>query len=177
MTHLGLRKISQPTCIKGFQQAETPAIKYRVDFTLRVPTGTVTILKPMRALVVENITGDLLSGPLPAVRGQPYLQGLQLAEPSFDKPGRVDMLLGVDSLPIIMGNSISYSDDRLLWATETAYAWVISGTCQSQQSTPRSHLCLAATTIDQQTQDLLISFLEAESLSSTDTTEPTLTQE
>ena len=140
-------------------------------------TGTVTILKPMRALVVENITGDLPSGPLPAVRGQPYLQGLQLADPSFDKPGRVDMLLGVDSLPFIMGNSISYSDDRLLWATETAYGWVISGTCQSQQSTTRSHLCLAATTIDQQTQDLLISFLEAESLSSTDTTEPTLTQE
>ena len=91
MTELGLRKISQPTCIKGFQQAETPAIKYRVDFTLRVPTGTVTILKPMRALVVENITGDLPSGLLPAVRRQRYLQGLQLAEPSFDMPGRVDM--------------------------------------------------------------------------------------
>ena len=170
VTQLGLRKISQPTCIKGFQQAETPAIKYRVDFTLRVPTGTVTILKLMRALVIENIIGDLPSGLLPAVRGQPYLQGLQLADPSFDKPGQVEMLLGVDSLPFIMGNSISYSD----WATETAYGWVISGTCQSQQSTPRSHLYLAATTIDQQTQDLLISFLEAEIL---DTTEPILTQE
>ena len=148
VTQLGLRKISQPNCIKGFQQAKIPAIKYRVDFTLRVPTGTVTILKPMRALVVENITGDLPSGPLPAVRGQPYLQGLQLADPYFDKPGRVDMLLGVDSFPFVMGNSISYSDDRLLWATETAYWWVISVTCQSQLSTPRSPLCLAATTID-----------------------------
>ena len=59
-----------------------------MDFTLRVPTGTVTVLRPMCALVVENIIGDIPSGPLPAVQGQPYLQGLQLAEPSFDKPDK-----------------------------------------------------------------------------------------
>ena len=80
----------------------------------------------MQALVVESITGDLPSGPLPAVQEQPYLQGLKLADPTFDKPGRVDLLLGVDSLPLLMGGSITYSEDRLLWATETAYGWVIS---------------------------------------------------
>ena len=172
---LGLQKISQPTRIKGFQQADTPAIKHRVDFSLRVPSGAVTILQPMQALVVESITGDLPSGPLPAVREQPYLQGLKLADPTFDKPGRVDLLLGVDSLPLLMGGSITYSEDRLLWATVTAYGWVISGKCHAQQQTPRSHLCLTAGSVDQQTQDLLINFLETESLASTDTSEPTCT--
>ena len=33
---LTLHKVSQPTKIQGFQRAETPAIRYRVDFPLRV---------------------------------------------------------------------------------------------------------------------------------------------
>ena len=87
----------------------------------------------------------------------------------------MDLLLGVDSLPLLMGGSITYSEDRLLWATETANGWVISGKCHVQQQTPRSHLCLTAGSVDQQTQDLLINFLETESLASTDTSEPTRT--
>ncbi len=53
---LNLHKVSQPTKIQGFQRAETPAIKYRVDFSLRVPSGE---LRAMRALVVKHITGDI----------------------------------------------------------------------------------------------------------------------
>ena len=58
------------------------------------------------ALVVDTITGDLTAGVLPSVRQDPYLKGLKLADPNFDKPGRVDLLLGVDVLPRIMGEKI-----------------------------------------------------------------------
>ena len=62
-------------------------------------------------------------------------------------------------------------------APDTAYGWVISGKYHAQQQTPRSHLCLTAGSVDQQTQDLLINFLETERLASTDTSEPTRTQD
>ena len=105
---------------QGFQEQDTPPIQYRVDFDVRVPDGTVTILKRMRALVVESITGDLPSGPLPGLRELPYIKDLRLADPTFDKPGRVDLLLGVDTLPHLLSGVAIFSNDRKLQATETA---------------------------------------------------------
>ena len=161
---LGLKKIDQPTKIKGFQQTETPAIKYRVNITFKIPTGTVTTLQTMEALVVDSITGDLPSGPLPEIRDSPHLKGLKLADPSFDRPGRVDVLFGVDFIPMLLRGSTTFSANRLLCTTETAYGWVISGRCSAPHQTLRSHLCLSAHSLDGQTQDLLVSFLESEGL-------------
>ncbi len=115
---LNLHKVSQPTKIQGFQRAETSAIRYRVDFPLRVPSGE---LRAMRALVVEHITGDIPTASLTSIRELPYLQGLPLADSKFDQPGSIDILLGVDSLPTIMKDGTRFSDDRLLWASETVY--------------------------------------------------------
>ena len=42
---------------------------------------------------------DLPQGVLFSVRQDPYLKGQKLADPNFDKPGWVDILLGVDVLP------------------------------------------------------------------------------
>ena len=58
-----------------------------MDYTLRVP---VTVLMPVRALVVDIITGDLPSGELASIHSEPCLSGLKLADPAFDKPGRID---------------------------------------------------------------------------------------
>ena len=117
--------------------------------------------------MVEHITGDIPTAPLTSIRELPYLQKLPLADSKFDQPGSIDILLGVDSLPTIMREGTRFSDNRLLWANETDYGWVVSGTHQAPQSTLHTHLCLT-TAVDQQTQDLLISFLEAESLASVD---------
>ena len=44
------------------------------------------------------------------------MQGLQLADPHFDLPGRVDLLLGVDVLPQILKSSVS-SGSVGIWKT------------------------------------------------------------
>ena len=154
----------------AFQQASTPLSKFKVDFTLRVPSGSVTTLLPIRALVVDNITGDLPAGVLTSVRQDPYLKGLKLADPNFDKPGRVDLLLGVDVLPRIMREKTVRSTNQLLSASETVYGWVVSGQCQSDNSVPRSHICLSTQIVDKQTQDLLTKFWQVEDVSSNQVT-------
>ena len=174
---LWLTRIHQPINIRGFQEQDTPPIQYRVDFDMRVPDGTVTILKRMRALVVESITGDLPSGPLPGLRELPYIKDLRLADPTFDKPGRVDLLLGVDMLPHLLSGVATFSNDRKLQATETAYGWVISGSCRAGQQVPRSYLCVVTSAVDQQTQDLIIGFLQSESLAADDPAEETPSEE
>ena len=68
---LKMHKISEPTAVTGFQQIATPVSKSKVNFHLRIPSGTVTILVPVQAVVVDVITGDLPASTLAAVRQTP----------------------------------------------------------------------------------------------------------
>ena len=92
-----------------------------MDYTLRVPSGSVTVLMPVRALVVDIITGDLPSGELASIRSEPCLSRLKLAEPAFDKPRRINLLFGVDVIPKIQTGNIVFLTDRLLSISETLY--------------------------------------------------------
>ena len=74
------------------------------------PTVALTIdaihSKPWRAqiaaVVTEKITGNLPRQSASSVRSHPCLQGIQLADPKFDVPGKNDLLLGIDILPQIL---------------------------------------------------------------------------
>ena len=162
---LKMRKIVESTAVSGFQQTATPISKYKVEFSLRIPSGSVTVLIPIQAVVVDVITGDLPSSVLTIVRQSPFLSGLPLADPGFDKPGRIDLLLGVNVLPRVMLEGRTHSTDYSMSATRSVYGWVITGTCNSDNHVPRSHHCLK-TQVDQQTQDVLINFWKVEDVSS-----------
>ena len=159
-------KISEPTAVMGFQQTATPFSQYKVDLHLRIPSGTVTILIPVRAVVVDVISGDLPSSTLSTVKQDACLNELPLADPNFDQPGRIDLLLGVDVLPRIMLEGRKNSADYTLSSTRSVYEWIVTGTCKSHMQVPRSHLCLKTSPLDQQTQDLLTCFWQVEDVTS-----------
>ena len=48
------------------------------------------------AVVVSRVTSDLPLQPTPVDQEWKYLSGLQLADPSFGQPGRVDLLLSAE---------------------------------------------------------------------------------
>ena len=86
-----------------------------------------------------------------AIRTSTSSQRATIPARRFDWPGTVDLLLGVDALPLLMKEKIVYSTDHFLWAIATAYGWVIPEQCQAPeqvQQVRRSHLCLTATSID-----------------------------
>ena len=168
---LKMRKIAESTSVTGFQQTVTPISKYKVEFHLRIPSGTVTVLIPVQVVVVDVITGDLPSGTLTNVKQSPFLQGLPLADPGFNKPGRVDLLLGVNVLPRVMLEGRVHSSDFSMSATNTVYGWVVTGTCASSSQAPRSHHCLKTQLIDQQTQDFLVPLWNVEDVSSATVTQ------
>ena len=116
---LKMRKTAEFTSATGFQQKATPISKYKVEFHLRIPSGTVTVLIPVQAVVVDVITGDLPSSTLTNVKQSPFLQGLLLADPGFNKPGHVDLLLGVNVLPRVMLEDRVHSSDFSMSATNT----------------------------------------------------------
>ena len=50
----------------------------------------------MQAPVVPKVTTDLPLFNAKKVRDYPHLQGLHLADPRFDTPGHIDIILGID---------------------------------------------------------------------------------
>ena len=167
------RKIAESTSVTGFQQTAPPISKYKVEFHLHILSGTVTVLIPVQAVVVDVITSDQPSSTLTNVKQSPFLQGLPLADPGFNKPGRVDLLLGVNVLPRLMLEGRVHSADFSMSATNTVYGWVVTGTCTcaSYSQAPRSHHCLKTQSIDQQTQHFLVLFWNVENMSSATVTQ------
>ena len=87
---------------------------------------------PIKAAVVTTVTNDLPSQDLSAVAKLPHLAGLQLADPDFHLPARIDILLGADvyykliqTRPTIAGGS---SDPA---AVATIFGWAITGPVHS----------------------------------------------
>ena len=138
---LKMRKIAESTSVTGFKQITTLS-KYNVEFYICIPSGNVTFLIPVQAVVVDVITGYLPSSTLTNMKQSLFPQGLPLADPGFNKPGRVDLLLRVNVLPRVMLEGRVHSSDFSMSATNTVYGWVITGTCASSSQAPRSHHCL-----------------------------------
>ena len=92
---LKVRNIHEPTQLIGVSQAEVPTCPYKAEISL-LPDEHSSI--PMTAVSISKITGDLPGFHLCGVRNLPFLQDLTLADPNFDKPGRIDILFGSDVL-------------------------------------------------------------------------------
>ena len=121
---LKAKKIREPTQLTGISQTEVPQCNFKTEIAL-VPEKHPSI--PLKAVIITKITSDLPGFHLKGVRNQPFLHGLPLADPNFDHPGRIDMLLGSDVLDKVMLPGRRSSDDRALHAWETVFGWSIRG--------------------------------------------------
>ena len=119
---LKAEKIRESTQLTRISQTKVPECNFKTEIAL-VPEKHPSI--PLKAVIITKITSDLPGFHLKGVRNQPFLHGLPLADPNFDHPGRIDMLLGSDVLDEVMLPGIRSSDDRALHAWETVFGWSI----------------------------------------------------
>ena len=156
---LKVRKIHDPTQLTGISQGEVPTYPYKAEISL-LPDEHSSI--PMTAVIISKITGDLPEFHLRGVRNLPFLQDLTLADPNFDKPGRIDLLFGSDVLDQLMLPGRRSSKDGMLYAWETVFGWSIRGKYIPQPYPMESLLCLHSRAADSNTDDLLAAFWETE---------------
>ena len=156
---LKVKKICDPTQLTGISETEVPDCPFKAELSL-LPNGHLPI--PMKAVIIPKITSELPGFHLKGVRNQPFLQGLALADPNFDHPGRIDLLFGSDILDEVMLPGRRSSDDRTLHAWETVFGWSIRGRCIPGPSLLQAHRCLHSGTADVTTNDLLSAFWKAE---------------
>ncbi len=156
---LKVKKIHEPTQLTGISQTEVPACPYKAEISL-LPDRHSSI--PLTTVIISKITGDLPGFHLRGVRELPFLQGLTLPDPSFDRPGRIDLLFGSDVLDQLMLPGRKSSVDGTLHAWETVFGWSIRGKCAPQPPPLESLLCLHSRQADSDTDDLLAAFWETE---------------
>ena len=118
--------------------------------------------------VVQTVTCDLPTQAVLPVTDLPHLLGLQLADTSYNTPGRIDILLGADLAPQIMVRQLLRSGTPSEpIAQATAFGWVISGPGTSIQHTPSiicsHHFQQLSESDEPQLDKLIVNFWDAES--------------
>ncbi|UYV84397.1 hypothetical protein LAZ67_X002014, partial [Cordylochernes scorpioides] len=152
------------------------------DNCLEKPLGEVDItfsphysnmLFTAKALISNKITFNLPNFLMEGSRW-PHLVGLRLADPTFDKPAPIDIIIGADIAPSLYRGQVRFQNERGPTACNSKLGWLLSGKIMAQQSDGslrHSVLTFCATSIDIQ----LRKFWELDSIPPC--TQPILTKE
>ena len=81
----------------------------------------------MSAVIVPRVTCDLPLHPTPLDRKWDHLARIQLADPGFGDPGRIDLLLGVKVFAEVMRHGQRLGPSGSPLALETEFGWVLAG--------------------------------------------------
>ena len=92
------------------------------------PLHDRTVKLACRPAVAPMVTSNLPAGPVPSVTELPHLAGLPLADPTYNQPGRIDILLGADMASAIL-NPVTprKGKNNEPMAQATAFGWALSG--------------------------------------------------
>ncbi len=119
------------------------------------------------AVVVEARVLDRVTGDLPRCKVKvcdwAELKELSLADPQYGTPGAIDMLLGADVLPQILGSEVRTSPDKALIVQNTVFGWVLSGKAKIKSGTP-TLVCNHVLSADAGMEDILKKFWEIETV-------------
>ncbi|CAB0028408.1 unnamed protein product [Trichogramma brassicae] len=88
----------------------------------------------------------------------PHIKGLQLADPHFARPGRVDVLLSMQIHARIMQEGLKTGDVRSPIAMKSHLGWILSGSAEK----PGQGGTIVCLQVDDQLNDQLKSFWEVE---------------
>ena len=104
--HLGLKKLTTTVTVSSYGDVVNNPASSSVSLVI-----SAIHAKPWEAtidaVVIDKITGTIPRSRASSVREHPSLQGVNLADPHFDLPRRVDLLLGIDILPQILQGGVS----------------------------------------------------------------------
>ena len=119
------------------------------------------------AIVVPKVTCDLPLHPIPFDLKWNHLTNVQLADPSFGQPGRIDILQGVDVFVHVLLHGRRFGPPGSPVAFETKFGWVLAG--ETNATVPTNHVTTYHTSILSD-DDVLKKFWEIEEKPMSDST-------
>lgn len=89
----------------------------------------------VNAFIIPQITGDLPICPITPEQNWKHLEGLTLADPKYNRPGRIDLLLGVGVFVEVICHGRRCGPHNSPTALNTEFGWVLAGNAGSQTDT------------------------------------------
>ena len=83
------------------------------------------------------MTCDLPFSPIPLKREWNHLDGIDLADPGFGRPGKIDVLLGIDVFVDVVLHGQRSGPPGTPIAFETRFGWVLAGPTESSSPVPQ----------------------------------------
>ncbi len=117
----------------------------------------------LKVFVLPKVTGNMPAQTPPPLRHLPHLQNLPLADPQFDQPGKIDLLIGNDALQDIIMPEFRRGAPSEPVAIKTVYGWAILGRLPSTSNSATSSVNVVSPTPT--SDDLLTRFWETEEVS------------
>ncbi|XP_063990368.1 uncharacterized protein LOC135169354 [Diachasmimorpha longicaudata] len=150
--------------------AETNAGRTRgvAPITLYALDGSEQV--DLDAHVLKKLTVKLPSFSCKSPRIDP-LQGLQLADPDYLKPGPIEIILGADTYGRILKQRVVSSSNTQLVGQQTVFGWILSGPVECKGCSPRISLSAVKESINVQLLELLQRLWTQEELPTTHTSE------
>lgn len=125
---LGLRASKWTLPVTGLSELTVPSVFCIVDLHIQ-PRGSIQPSMSVRAWVLSSITSDMPTSKLPsAVREK--CGDLSLADPLFDVPAPVEILLGADIYPMVWSHETVSLGQGHPTAFNSIFGWAIVGPLQ-----------------------------------------------
>ncbi|XP_055586460.1 uncharacterized protein LOC129739089 [Uranotaenia lowii] len=133
---LGLRLQQVTVPIRGINGVKTLA---RSKVVIQLQSRCTDFKKSIECLVTPTVTGEIPSSNI-QVTNWNIPVGVQLADPEFHKPGKIDVLVGAELFFQLMRPGCIKLADDLPELRETKLGWIVSGVL-NEPLTNQANLC------------------------------------
>ncbi|XP_055854711.1 uncharacterized protein LOC129918280 [Episyrphus balteatus] len=132
---LQLQKTKVDVTVSGLGSHEVSRVKYKVNITLSNNPKICTT-----AYVLKNVTKTLPSTRIKTEWG--HLQKLILADPTYNIPGKIDMIVGAEVIAEILQEGVIKGKPGSPIAQQTIFGWIISGNTGNNTQQLSCHITL-----------------------------------
>ncbi|XP_060855155.1 uncharacterized protein LOC132932813 [Metopolophium dirhodum] len=163
---LGVTRDKCSVAVQAMAGLQIPPIKARTQIIIK-PVRRDTPLFTVETFILPRITGLIPSERVVKTEWA-HVQGLDLADPRYDEPLPIDILLGADVFPYIISRDRREGTVNQPVALKTVFGWVLMGRSAPNPSNSTTSLFTSIDPIDQ----ILRKFWEIEELPTVEKTSP-----
>ncbi|XP_061716635.1 uncharacterized protein LOC133524567 [Cydia pomonella] len=153
---LGLKETPAKVSVSGLRGKLITELKSTVEVTIASRSGTRSAIE-VTAYVVDKVTSNQPSAKV-SITSWPELQSVELADPEYHTPNKIDMLLGAKVYARIIQPGLFKSPQETTVAQKTSLGWILSGEIGLQ-----ANVSCKLVSMHIQVEQLLRSFWELES--------------
>ena len=146
---LRLPRRKSNTVIAGIAGVNATRTRGAVSFTLGHVRDGKRKIHVEDAFVLSKVTTDMPMNLVDTLGEWKHLAGLELADPNYGTPARVDILLGADYYGEVLLRGRRWGPRGTPYAQRTCFGWVLAGPLPTKNPRPTAYTCCVAMEDDQ----------------------------